>query len=496
MALCIVLDEHGKVLEPEGKTREYKLNLTNSDRVLQSVVAFANSAGGELVVGVRDDGIVVGVDDPLVEEQRLAHLVADSVRPQLAPVIDLVTVQDKTVLVAAVQLGSQRPYYVKSMGKYQGTYYRTGAGNRQAGVAMVDELERSSRGRSFDQLPCVGATMDDLDVPMLSKILGREMTQGVLRTLQLTCLEQGKTVPTNGGVLVGSHHPETFMPFAWVQCARFRGPGKRDITDQKDIYGPLPLAVDEVMKFLRANAFLSADFVSGPRRREDVWSIPMESLQELVVNALVHSSYANHGTAIKVAFLDEQIWIESPGGLVPGMTVELMRQGVSQVRNPVIARVFKEMSLIERWGTGIPDVLRELSESGLPEPDIEESVERLRITVHIQSHDPLKYRVDESREQTSPVGIANSAHVPMSGAYVPKSASAILRVAEAGPVHRVDLLAAAGLSQSSNNYRRHVLPLLSAGLLELSIPETPRSPRQRYLITQAGRQFLARQDNE
>jgi len=505
IVLDVRVDEDGRMVMPEGKTREYKLNLDNTERVLKSVVAFANSAGGELVIGVRDDRTVVGVDDPLIEQERLSHVIADSVRPQLAPVIDLVTVEDKTLLVAVVTLGSQRPYHLKSVGPYQGTFYRTGAENRQAGPNMVNELSRSARDRTYDQLPCAGATLADLDMDALSALFGRLVDENTLRTLELTCEEQGQVVPTNGGILVGCPHPERFMPFAWVQCARFRGSSLRNITDQREIHGPLPLAVDQVMHFLKANAFLSADFVSGPRRREDVWSIPLDALKELVVNALVHSSYAGHGTPIKVAFFDDRIWIESPGGLNPGVTIDLMKQGVSVIRNPVLARVFKELSLVERWGTGIPRVLATLAEAGLPEPEFEESVERLRTTVFVANHDPRLFdparkppAVAATASAESPTELVTppSVDVSMSGVQVSMYARQMLRVAQDGPARRADLLRAAGLSQSPTNRARHIQPLVAAGLLELSVPDAPRSSKQRYLITDAGRQFLAQDERD
>ena len=92
MPLELSLDESGRVIEPESKTREYKLNLAAKDRLSQTVVAFANSAGGELVVGVRDDGTVVGVGEPLTEQDRLSRSISDSIKPQIAPLIELVTV--------------------------------------------------------------------------------------------------------------------------------------------------------------------------------------------------------------------------------------------------------------------------------------------------------------------------------------------------------------------------------------------------------------------
>ncbi|MDR1189608.1 MAG: hypothetical protein LBK95_19515, partial [Bifidobacteriaceae bacterium] len=172
-------------------------------------------------------------------------MIADSVKPQLAPLIELVTVAGKTLLVVSVPLGSQRPYYLKAAGRYGGTYYRSGADNLQAGTSMVDELGLSAKGRTFDKLPCVDAKLEDLDLAGLASLLGREVTENTLRTLHLVYDDQGRMVPSNGGVLVASPNPEMFLPHAWVQCARFRGPGKRNITDQTEIYGPVPLAVDK-----------------------------------------------------------------------------------------------------------------------------------------------------------------------------------------------------------------------------------------------------------
>jgi predicted HTH transcriptional regulator len=522
MPLELSLDEFGRVVQPEGKTREYKLNLASKQRVLQAVVAFANSAGGELVVGVRDDATVVGVGEPLMEQDRLSRMIADSVKPQLAPLIELVTVAGRTLLVASVPLGSQRPYYLKAAGRYGGTYYRSGADNLQAGSSMVDELALSAKGRTFDKLPCVDAKMEDLDLAGLEALLGREVTENALRTLHLVYDDQGRMVPTNGGVLVAAPNPEMFLPHAWVQCARFRGPGKRNITDQAEIYGPVPLAVDKVMEFLKRNAFLSAEFGDEPRR-VDVWSIPLDPLKELVVNGLVHSSYADHGTPLKVAFEDEKIWIESPGGLVPGMTVEKMKRGESSSRNPVLARIFRELDLIEEWGTGIPQVIESLAGAGLPEPDFRECRERIRITVHIQNHDPLKFRLGSDGRHAAPSEhpVAGSEHqvkhqvvgdehqVGEVGHQVDRvehqvgetqhqvepslgpRAAAILKHLEAGTASRGDIFAAMGVHNDHRAYLRHLVPMIEQRLVAMTNPDNPTASTQRYVLTEEGRRVLA-----
>jgi predicted HTH transcriptional regulator len=494
----LISEDKSRVVEPEGKTLEYKRDLSSPDRAMRAVVAFANSAGGRLVIGVEDDGTVVGVADPLLERERLTNLIADWVSPQLMPTIELVPLADATVVVADVALSIRRPHYLTKHGKDEGTYIRLGASNRKAGPDIIAELGRSARGIPFDRLPATGATLEDLDTDALGGKLGRELDPHALQTLELVAEDQGRLVPTNGGVLVASPNPEHFFPFAWVQCARFRGSTKRDIWDQQEIYGPLPLAVDKVMRFLEQNAFRHAEF--GDVYRRDRWSIPTRALREIVTNALTHASYSVHGTPIKVAFMDSAIEVESPGGLMPSLTVEEMTQGVSVIRNPVIARVFRELGLIERWGTGLPEAIRQLAEAGLPAPDIAELAVALRVTVHIedQSVAPAGEPSDKAESRLRHIGTSGLRHIgTASGAYVPKldvavpkSAAAVLLAAQAGSASRSDLLSAIGLSQSTNNYRRHVLPLVEAGLLALSIPSKPRSPLQRYILTALGQEWL------
>ncbi len=91
-----------------------------------------------------------------------------------------------------------------------------------------------------------------------------------------------------------------------------------------------------------------------------------------LANALVHADYSQRGAPIRVAFFDDRIEIENPGILLPGMTIEDLKKGISRIRNPVIARVFREMNLVEQWGTGVPRMFKQATAEGLPEPEIEE----------------------------------------------------------------------------------------------------------------------------
>ncbi|MDZ7576851.1 MAG: BrxA family protein [Candidatus Nanopelagicales bacterium] len=181
--------------------------------------------------------------------------------------------------------------------------------------------------------------------------------------------------------------------------------------------------------------------------------------REVVINAIVHASYSERGTPIRVGFYDDRIVVESPGGLVSGLTVATMR-GVSRLRNPLVARIFRDAGLIEQWGSGVNRVYDELAKAELPEPDIEEIVDRVRVMIHVGHRSataPPDEQVSKSSEQVT----------------------TILRAASSGERTRKELLAAIGLADAYGNYRRHLMPLIESALLARTIPDKPNSRLQR-----------------
>ncbi|OLO77536.1 AAA family ATPase [Actinomyces oris] len=488
------LDQYGRTTAPEGKTLEFKRDLSSTDGPLRTLVAFANSAGGRLVVGVADDGTIVGVDDPLTEEERIANLINDRISPQLVPAIDLVTLRGKTVLIVDVPLSTRRPHYITRQGPEAGVYVRLGSTTRQADPALVAELERNARGIAFEDLREPRAALEDLDLEVLSKLRGRNTSVADLLARGLAVKQGDQIVPTNAGILAACPDPTRFLPSAWVQCGRLRGPHGTDIFDQTEIHGPMPLAVDHAVEFLLKHAYKTAVF--GQVRRRDIYSIPIEPIREVIVNALVHASYAERSTPIRIGFYDDRIQVDSPGLLLPGMTIDTMRR-VSRLRNPALARIFREAGIMEQWGTGVQRVFEQVAEAGLPEPVIEEVQDRVRVTIYVPSHDPKHAdahgsRAPESGEQRSEEH-SHPEHTythSNDGRYDGRYDVVMMRAAASGPVHRNILLEAAGLKPLSQNYTRHVVPLVSRGLLAMTVPDKPRSKAQRYILTDEGRAYL------
>ena len=376
--------------QPEGKTLEFKRDLSSPRNLLKTLVAFANSAGGVVLIGVADERTVIGLEQPLDDEERLDNLIGDAIAPRLVPNVEILSWQDRSILAVEVFPGSNRPYYLKSEGQPDGVYVRLGSSNRQAGSALAAELRRTSEGIVFDEMPMPDLGPDDLDIQAAQRLFSdrRKLDEHALLSLRVLVRDQGRLVPSKGGMLLFGKDRGAYFPDAWVQCGRFIGVDKAHIFDHAEIHASLPDCVEQVMLFLKKHAIRGADF--SKVRRQDVWSIPLLILREAVTNALVHADYSHPGAPIRVAFFDDRIEVESPGILVPGMTIEEMRQGVSNLRNRVIARVFRELGLIEQWGSGVRRMFREASELGLPEPVIEEIGMHLRITVFIGQNRLMK----------------------------------------------------------------------------------------------------------
>jgi len=367
----------------EGKTLEFKRDLSSPDKVLRSVVAFANTAGGILLIGIEDGTrAVVGVKDPLDEEERIANLISDSISPQLAPDIEILPWRNTYLVGARIHPGPSRPYFLRKLGKKKGTFIRVGSTNRIADHNMLEELQRTARNESYDEMPMPELSSEAIDFRAASEYFGgiRELKSGDLETLRLVTKYQGKRCPTIGGFLLFGKNRLKHFPDAWIQAGRFAGRDRSSIRDHVELMDMMPTAVDSAITFLRKHDERRADI--GTIRRVDRWSYPPAAVREAVINAVVHADYSQQGSPIRVSAFDDRLEIENPGLLPLGLTIEDIQQGVSKLRNRVLGRVFRELGLIEQWGSGIQRMFRACREAGLAEPLIEEIGLHFRLTLY------------------------------------------------------------------------------------------------------------------
>ena len=367
--------------QPEDRTLEFKRDLSSPAGILKTLVAFANTAGGTLVIGRENDGHLCGVPDIQIAEERIANLIADSIHPALLPDIEQAHLEGIDLLIVRVARWPG-PFYLKSQGPEQGVYIRLGSTNRRAGADILAELRRAASHLVFDQLPCVGTELDDLDMEAARRAfqaVDRQIDETKLESLGVLTRHGRYLLPSNGGIILFGR-PEIrrqFFPDARVRCACFAGTDKVEFLDRLDIEGTVLNAVEEVPRFIRRNTRL-AGRIEG-MRRQDLAEYPPVALREVLVNAVVHTDYALRGMQVMVAVYTDHLEIQNPGMLPFGLTLADLKAGVSRIRNPVIARVFHELDLMEEWGSGYRRISADCDREGYLYPDWVELGSTLRV---------------------------------------------------------------------------------------------------------------------
>lgn len=378
----MVMDVKKLLGASEGKTLEFKRSLDSPQGVLRTLCAFANTAGGTLLIGVEDrTRSVCGVKDPLEMEERLSNLVSDSIQPLLVPEIEILSWRKTQLLAVTVYPSQNRPHYLRREGVEQGTCVRVGSTNRKADEALIAEMRRYAYGESFDEQPLPDIDSEAIDFRAASELFAsvRQLTRDDLFTLHLLTDYQGRTVPTVGGFLLFGKNRLDRFPDAWVQVGRFAGADKRRIIDHADLTHSPVVAIEHAIAFIHKHMQRGAEI--GEVRRKDRWSLPPVAVREAVINAVVHADYAQRGAPVRIALFDDRLEIENPGLLPFGLLVEDIRRGISRLRNRVIGRVFHELGFIEQWGSGIQRMTVACQDAGLAPPELEEIGLRFRVTL-------------------------------------------------------------------------------------------------------------------
>jgi len=364
----------------EGKTIEFKETTRSLSGIIKTVLAFANTAGGTVIIGVRDESKeLIGLPDILQEEEKLTSAIADSIAPLLIPNIEIQTIRGKELLILQVP-HSVGPYYLKSEGPDRGVYIRFGSTNRVADAETLSALRLLAKNTSFDELPHPYGQLDAKAIKDSFSAVDKRPTDSALESFGVTTHRSGKSCPTNGGVLLFGSNRLQFFPDSIIRCARFAGITKEKILDQAEIDTHLPYAIDLAIAFIERNTRKGAKI--GRMRREDIFEYPPAAIREAVINAILHADYAMKGCQIKIAVFDNRIEFTNPGGLPYGLTMEKAIKGSSRLRNRVIGRVFRELRLIEQWGSGLQRILEACKRQGLKTPLIEELNNQFQLTLY------------------------------------------------------------------------------------------------------------------
>lgn len=340
----------------ESKNIEYKITLPDkSEKYMKTIVAFANTQGGKLIVGIDDKTHeIVGVANEILFQlmDGIANAISDSCMPQIIPDIEPQTIDGKTVIIVSVEAGKNRPYYLKSKGKENGTYIRVAGTSRQA----------------FPEKLCSNIENFREKAGMTERSVKKEQ----LINWKILKQSEGQLLATNAYALLTSD----YFPFSKTQCAVFKGTDRAVFLDKREFTGPIYTQIEEAVDFVLRNIRLGAT-IDGLVRKEK-YELPPEAIREMIINAHCHRNLLDE-SCIQVAVYDDRLEVTSPGGLYNGLTYEEVMNGHSKIRNKAIANIFSQMGLVEAWGSGIKRIFNAAKEYDLPEPKFQEFDNMFRV---------------------------------------------------------------------------------------------------------------------
>jgi len=466
------------VQQPESRRLEFKEKFPQGNQIAKTAIAFANGAGGKIILGVcNNPRKIIGVSDSDVfqlEERITSHIYSEC-SPAIAFECYIQSIKGKNLLVVEIFPGSNKPYFLTKEGKATGAYIRIGSSTRKASHAMLDELERQSRRISFDALPVYDVHLEENDFLSFKtdyvKVTDRAPSKEFRRKLGLTSTEAGRTYHVNAAVLL-SDSPELkrLFPYAKIECARFKGTDTSTFIDQATISGPIHRSVEPCIAFIKKNIALGSRI--GEVYRQDSWEYPLAAIREAIINAIIHRDYSITGSDIKVAIFDDMLEITSPGPLPDTLSPEELGSGRSEIRNRTLAPIFKDLKLIEGWGTGIRKMRTSLDEY----PQIDLVLNELGYAFQVQfKKKPLlkKGRTKPGTEQAP-----NKSNL-LDFCCEPRSIKEMLAFMQLK--HRPTFLA---------NY---IWPLMKEELIAMTIPDKPTDEKQKYVITSKGQAKINKQ---
>lgn len=382
----------------EDSFTEFKGPDVSNRDLAKELCAFSNSAGGRVLIGIDDDGSIVGSEG--WDEERIMNVARTLLDPPIVPGYQrIVWQQDKEIVVVSADQGVEKPYAVGG-GEGKRYFIRVGSTSREASREELIRLTQASGAVAGDLRPVMGATINDLDDKLLAaRFAGRRTIQwdGLNETQRRDVLINGEILhpetkgPTVAGLLCYGRSPQDRLPYATASCVSYRGVvPERELLDQAQIGGRIDQQVSGSVEFIERN-LRNPSTVSG-LTREDAPRPSRETLRELIANAIAHRHYGIAGPT-QVRVYGNRVEVLSPGGLPNGVTPAAMRVGVSVRRNEFLVQHLEALGLVDAVGRGVVLLFEEAAGLGLPEPTIETPEGFVAVTVFASSGQPSGHGV-------------------------------------------------------------------------------------------------------
>ena len=508
----------------EGERIEYKKGW-NPDAIIRTICAFANDfenlGGGYIVIGQDCDDKgqpifpPVGLrDNQLDKIQRELLSYCNLIQPPYTPILSVERFQGRNLIVLWAPGGQTRPYKapkaVTAKKKDYRYYIRRYSSTIEARGDDLQELFSLAATVPFDDRFNQFASLDDLSPRLIAEFLrevGSDLADEVdslsiedlARQMNIAGGPAEFILPKNVGLLFFNEEPDRFFPATQIDVVWFPEGAAGDRFDEKIFKGPLARITRESLDYIRRN-YLRETVVKHPDRAEAerFWNFPYPAIEEAVVNAVYHRSYEVR-EPIEVRITPDDLVVLSYPGPDRSIKMEDLRVGKAitrRYRNRRIGEFLKELDLTEGRSTGIPKVLRVMAENGSPAPEFDTDEDRtyflIRLPVHAGAVRQVSTKLALSRDQVER-GSTGEVTTEVPRKYHGSAAEVQLIKVLSGEMTRKQLQVALKLRNDEHFRKSYLLPALEAGLIEMTIPDKPRSSKQKYRLTEKGRSFVAKE---
>ncbi len=362
------------IKQGENSAIEFKSAGVQPQSMAREIVAFLNTTGGIIIIGVEDDKQIPGIDNEKLEEW-ISYIVRNNIIPASNVKTSIVEIDNKQIGIIEIEKGVFKPYQTID-GKY---WIRIGSTNRIATKEELSRLFQQAGLVHFDASHVENTSYNDLN---LTKIHDYFSTVYQLDFLSLQQNEQEKILintdilfsnnntinSTIGGLLIFGKQPQKFLPQSTISFAAFRGNQITDeLIDKKEINGTLPEIIDNTVTLINLLLPVASEIV-GTKREEKIL-IPTKVLRETIVNAIAHRDYSIYGRKIMIRLFTNCLQIISPGRLPNTLTLEKIRYGNSAIRNHLIVKFLENLRYIDGIGRGIPLIIKYMADKVLFEEE-------------------------------------------------------------------------------------------------------------------------------
>ncbi len=359
-----------RITQGENTTTEFKENF--DQEVIETTVAFANTHGGVILIGVSDKGEIRGITIGKETLSDVSNRIAQATEPRVIVEVESVAVEGQSVLLVHIAETSIKPISVRGR-----CYKRVGNSNRVMSPQEIAQMHLDAMGQSWDQLSVTRAGIDDIaDKKVEWYLTHRETIRNVAKPqdMSLTALLRNidglsdEEIPTHAGILFFGKYPQRFFQNAQLRVVRFKGTSvTHPVIDRLDCSGALWEMVNAAEEFIRKNIRLLSLRTSKSFQRDDKFEYPLAALREAIINALIHRNYQKHSD-VRVFIFDNRVEIINPGTFPEGVSPDAP---IHEPVNPILSQFMYDVGFIERYGSGIRMMKRLSEEWGNKEPRYE-----------------------------------------------------------------------------------------------------------------------------